>query len=407
MDASNGWVLGDGGAIFHTSNGGTAWIAQTSPVTNTLYSVSFVDTGIGWVVGEAGTILKTTNGGATWMAQSSGITTTLRSVAFVDASLGWAVGNGGTILHTVDGGVTWAPQASGTTESLNGVGFLDAQNGWTVGGSTPKTPYDTPPTPPAILGVVLRTTDGGATWGKTTLFSAAYGVSSLARDNAWVAGTYVRYEYNGRYGDYFKYIEGAVLLTSNGLTWSPVSSTGDKLYGIAAVDPTHAWAVGEAGTIAQVSLCPYPRTEGQHANTNLGLYGVTFVDSQNGWAVGESGTILRYREVPTLETYEAQFVRQSFPAALYPGTQATAWIDLRNTGTATWYRVGANPVTLGTSNPQDRSSPFYTSGDWLSPSRPTRLDQESVAPGEIGRFSFTLTAPAAEGTYREYFRPVA
>ncbi len=39
-----------------------------------------------------------------WARQSSPTTNTLLGVSFVDANTGWAVGGGGTILHTTTGG---------------------------------------------------------------------------------------------------------------------------------------------------------------------------------------------------------------------------------------------------------------------------------------------------------------
>ena len=52
---------------------------------------------------------------------------------------------------------------------------------------------------------------------------------------------------------------------------------------------------------------------------------------------------------------------------------------------------------LGTTGPRDRDSAFYDAENWLSPSRPTSVDGE-VAPGEIGRFTFMVSAPDAPGT---------
>jgi hypothetical protein len=72
----------------------------------------------GWTVGDGGRILHTTNGGSTWSGQMSGTTSFLASVYFSDAMTGWAVGRGGTILHTASGpssggGVGVPPTAKG------------------------------------------------------------------------------------------------------------------------------------------------------------------------------------------------------------------------------------------------------------------------------------------------------
>ncbi|HLE82259.1 MAG TPA: hypothetical protein VJA25_13365, partial [Dehalococcoidia bacterium] len=47
-----------------------------------------------------------------------------------------------------------------------------------------------------------------------------------------------------------------------------------------------------------------------------------------------------------------------------------------------------------------------TPGNWPSSSRAATLDQDTVAPGQMGRFSFVLTAPSVGGTFREDFQLV-
>lgn len=88
--------------------------------------------------------------------------------------------------------------------------------------------------------------------------------------------------------------------------------------------------------------------------------------------------------------------------ALVPGQVFTVWANLKNTGTATWDNNGATPVHLGAASPYDRASPFFGNRNLRGYST-----QSTVAPGEIGTFVMTFTAPAQEGTYSEHFRPVA
>lgn len=107
-------------------------------------------------------------------------------------------------------------------------------------------------------------------------------------------------------------------------------------------------------------------------------------------------------------TLNSAFNNQSYTAALKGGQQATCWVEYTNNGSETWYQGGANPVHLGTWSPQDRSSVFYTAGNWLNASRPSDLDQASVAPGGIGRFTFVMTAPVGNYGYKqEYWKLVA
>ena len=66
-DSLRGTVVGSGGAILNTSDGGDSWIIQASGVNTELLSVSFSDSLNGTIVGELGIILRTTNGGYSWV----------------------------------------------------------------------------------------------------------------------------------------------------------------------------------------------------------------------------------------------------------------------------------------------------------------------------------------------------
>jgi hypothetical protein len=103
--------------------------------------------------------------------------------------------------------------------------------------------------------------------------------------------------------------------------------------------------------------------------------------------------------------YEAKWLNQSAYPTIESGQTVTSWFDAQNVGTATWTN---DIVRLGTTNPRDRASAFANSS-WLLPSRPTNLDKAFVKPGETGRFTFTMTAPAVSATtqFPEFFAPVA
>jgi hypothetical protein len=67
-------------------------------------------------------------------------------------------------------------------------------------------------------------------------------------------------------------------------------------------------------------------------------------------------------------------------------------VRARNSGNTTWTNTGPNPVRLGTTNPQDRSS-IFCDASWLSCTRPATLKEANVGPGDIGTFEFTVKAP--------------
>jgi photosystem II stability/assembly factor-like uncharacterized protein len=111
IDEYNGWVVGNRGAILHTTNGGEIWNVQMQRSNWILLtSVDFVDYNFGWTVGYEGIIYTTINGGEDWVEQESGVTENLFSVCFVDSNTGWAVGGGGTILKTTTGGTSFVEE---------------------------------------------------------------------------------------------------------------------------------------------------------------------------------------------------------------------------------------------------------------------------------------------------------
>jgi hypothetical protein len=87
--------------------------------------------------------------------------------------------------------------------------------------------------------------------------------------------------------------------------------------------------------------------------------------------------------------FRAEYVAQSFPPAADPpvllnvGEGVDAWIDLKNTGKATWT---ANTRLAPT--PRDLPSPLVDAG-WVSPTR-IGGPQADTAPGAVGRFQFHL-----------------
>jgi len=81
-------------------------------------AVSFPDPQHGWLVGVGGKVLCTKDGGVTWQAQNPGVLggAQLEGVYFANVYDGWVVGSGGVIRRTGDGGRTWFAQTiSGAT----------------------------------------------------------------------------------------------------------------------------------------------------------------------------------------------------------------------------------------------------------------------------------------------------
>lgn len=215
------WMVGDFGALLHSSDGGGSWAAQNSQTANSLLSVSFVNENSGWAVGDLGTLLKTSNGGATWSLLNIGYGTTIFfGVKFKDVLNGWIVGDNGLILRTTNGGGSWTPQTSGTANALFYVDFLDLYNGYAAGSG----------------GTILKTTNGGAVWNlmPTGTTRTIYLVGGVVQGSLWAVGD-----------------SGLVLHSSNaGVSWTPeFAKTGYDLFGLRVLSDSVAWLCGDNGTI--------------------------------------------------------------------------------------------------------------------------------------------------------------
>ncbi|NLX22136.1 MAG: PEGA domain-containing protein, partial [Phycisphaerae bacterium] len=101
--------------------------------------------------------------------------------------------------------------------------------------------------------------------------------------------------------------------------------------------------------------------------------------------------------------WDATYQAQSYPSSMTAGTTAVVWAEFVNKGTEGWYHA---QTYLGTSSPQDRSSPFCESGNWNGCNRPSEVDQWQVLTNEVGRFTFIIRAPDTPGTYTEKYKLV-
>ncbi len=133
-DDNNGAVVGAGGSILFTENGGMTWNPATvygDPKTK-FNSVFFINQRNGWTAGAQGKIFQTINGGRTWREQKSGVTSNLNDILFLDTAEGWAIGDSGVILHTTTGGNVWTMNESKVRHKLEKI-FFTGKSGWAVG----------------------------------------------------------------------------------------------------------------------------------------------------------------------------------------------------------------------------------------------------------------------------------
>lgn len=150
-DRARGVCVGRDGALFHITSDRIQTAAAPPPDWRHLRDVQ-LDGNLGWIVGDGGRVLQTRDGGGSWqpvaLPSGAGSLHDFQAVAMAGEHC-WIAGSpGGFIWHSADGGATWQKQATGISTPLAAITFLDEQRGWAAG----------------ALGTILATRDGGRTW---------------------------------------------------------------------------------------------------------------------------------------------------------------------------------------------------------------------------------------------------
>jgi photosystem II stability/assembly factor-like uncharacterized protein len=281
-------AVGAGGTILVADGEGATWRAADSPVTHDLRRVRVLADGTIVAVGDAGTIVRGDKGA--FRVVPSGTRETLLDVAG-DGDVVWVTGLGGTLLRSRDGGRTFAREASGTDEALYAVGAAGGRAfvGGSFGTLLEAGPDGVRPAgdgPRALLlglggdrddpwivgasGVVLH----GATPAAVASGTTAGLASVWARgDEAWIAGA-----------------QGTLLHGRAGTLARVPSGVTASLLGVAANGPTVA-VVGAGGTIL-VSRDGGVTFQAPAAPA-VDLADVWVADDGAVVAVGERGTIWR------------------------------------------------------------------------------------------------------------------
>jgi len=280
------WAVGYWGTALHSEDGGKTWASSATPVEATLYSVSFADTKHGWAVGEKGTILRSEDGGLTWKVQSAKVSdpagggerpldTHLFGVSAVGPNEAWLVGDLGVVLHTTDAGATWQSRTI-PVEAFADDNFPDRiLNG--VHFTDAQHGWIT-----GEFGTTLRTTDGGATWvGARELVDTVpdlylFDVAAQPDGRAAVTG-----------------LAGAVLVTTDGgARWERrTAPSGAGLFGV-AWSGTNGIVLGDRGEVFVTADDGVTWQRPERPKLFNWLRSVTFSDTVRAIAVGERGLIL-------------------------------------------------------------------------------------------------------------------
>jgi len=304
LSKDHAFVVGYGGKVLETKDGGFSWESRPSGTDLALYSVRFPDDQHGFISGQDGLILHTQDGGKSWQKQESNSVYVdpkdnsrqqlfLFSLFALDADHAWAVGDRSILTSTSDGGKTWRARKIQMEADISGgeslaaadpvfydVKFVDAQRGWIVG----------------EFGKIMSTTDGGETWHEQerTLLEGT-GIFDLL-DLPSLFGVHMTDAQHGVASG----LDGHIARTNDGgQRWTfdqleldyPLI---DPLFDVVELKSGDGWAVGAAGEVVR-----RPPGETTWKRAKLGqdvltwLRGISFSDDQNGWLVGGFGLIYR------------------------------------------------------------------------------------------------------------------
>ena len=311
------------------------WETQVSPTQTGLFSVKVVNSNVVWAAGGNGNgtapaVIRTTDGGNNWLSATGNLSGVDIYCTFaLDENHAWVgTGNLGTnpgkIFATTDGGVTWNLQAYPGTQTpfMDGVWFVDANNGYAMGD---------PPGSGNNRFIVIKTTDGGATWAHTGSEPLG-GTNEAGWNNSFCVtdANHIWFGTNGAkiwrstdggttwsssptgttnsYAVSFKdnsngmagFDTGLLQLSTNGgASWSSISSPATSMAGLSYLpNTTSAWfanisnpyrTASNGSSWTQQTMSPFSGS----------LYHINFADTSNGWAVTSNGEVLHYRPAGT------------------------------------------------------------------------------------------------------------
>ncbi|MBT8392668.1 MAG: choice-of-anchor J domain-containing protein [Ignavibacteria bacterium] len=300
-----GYLCGDEGRIYKTTDGGETWTFVSEPTTLELEVIYFFDENNGFTFGDDGAAFKTTDGGATWATLTTGFgTADIWTASFLDISNFYIAGSSGTLEYTTDGGTTFTPlNPDFGTSTIYKIEMLDANDGYLCGSS----------------GKVRKTTDGGTTW---TTIDPGLSTGSI----------YDLDFYDSIYGVLTQSSGRTYYTNDGGTTWFFENTGASSLYAVDIYDTSpDTAAVFVCGSLAfiqrnmdvivPVELSSFTASVAENNVTlewmtatelnNLGFY-VERQESEQWSEVGfieGSGT--------TTETQEYRFVDRNVPAGTY------------------------------------------------------------------------------------------
>jgi len=330
INENTGWVVGNAGSIYKSTDGGQNWKQQQSNINSHLKAACFLDDQNGFVVGDTCKFLSTTDGGITWKVDVISaiplINASITSVFFADKMKGWilaSTSSAGWILSTTDGGASWTSNLT-TAKTMNKLNFYGPNRGIACGKDA-ATIYFTSdginwtlaPTPllggfnysrSDMRGIYMSSaTDAYIVgWGSNIGAQPSINLKSTDSGASWMylMQTETNRTYDNLYNVWFKDVNNGIAIggalrgsvvvrtSDGGQNWVPIKAPfGATLYGLSGIG-NKIWIAGASGLIAYSPdfgdtwqlLTPMPSGS---------IYGVQFPTPLVGFAAGFDGVFLK------------------------------------------------------------------------------------------------------------------
>jgi photosystem II stability/assembly factor-like uncharacterized protein len=259
-------------------------------------------------------------GPGVFTTQSSGVTTDLYEAWSAGGGVVYVVGAAGVLLKTSDAGATWTKQTTNTTHDLEGVWGASANDVWAVG----------------LKGTVLHTTDG-TTWNAVSVTTADVGdVWGASGTDVYVVGS------------------GGLIKHYNGSSWSSVN---------ASTGPTNLYCVwGASGADVYIFGANGLGLSGSAANGFNKLASPTSDGMYYGWGSAGAGDIWVPSNNSTFTSahlWHSSDRGQSWQSQLMAPALGAVWVSASGhayvvgyqiwdtiDGGATWNTAGGSPAPL-------------------------------------------------------------
>jgi len=221
-DINTGFICGENGKIFITTDGGSNWVNVNSGTITRLNQITFLNSNFGIIAGSKRTILRTTNAGMNWQSvMNSNSSLDFHDVKIINNNKVLVSGTESTIYKSNDAGVTWDSSSFKMPNPLLTIEFMNENTGWVSG----------------CCGMFMKTTNAGTDWSPELYLTPGYTIHSLkfANENlGWAIGA-----------------AGYILRTTNGgNNWDSLySGTHTDLYSAYIINKDTGFIAGYNGLI--------------------------------------------------------------------------------------------------------------------------------------------------------------